>query len=148
MQFMIRLLIFWILLFCSIGLHAQSWIKSINKRDNKGMRQGLWITYWDEKEKVPMSKVWFKDDKENKGKEYHVNGKLRLKLNWRGKRIKMKYYDIERKIEQKGWATIDFNKENIHFYWHGKWKYYDDRRKLIKVCLYQNGEMAEELFAK
>ena len=73
---------------------------------------------------------------------------MRLKLNWRGKRIKMKYYDIERKIEQKGWATIDSNKKNIHFYWHGKWKYFDDRRKLIKVCLYQNGEMAEELFVK
>ncbi|MCD4790788.1 MAG: hypothetical protein K8R37_12385 [Bacteroidales bacterium] len=69
---MIRLPIFWILLFCSIGLHAQSWIKSINKRDNKGIRQGLWITYWDEEEKVPMSKVWFKDDNGEMAEELFV----------------------------------------------------------------------------
>lgn len=140
---------FSILLFLlSVSASAQLLKKSINKYDDTGKRKGLWITYWDEEKKVPMSKVWFKDDKENRGKEYHISGKMRLKLKWYGKRIKMKYYDTERKIEQKGWATIDFNKEDIHFYWHGKWKYYDDRRKLIKVCLYQNGEMAEELFTK
>ena len=92
-----------------------------------------------------MSKAWFKNDKEFKSKEYYLNGKMRLKMKWHGERIKIKYYDTNRKIEQKGWAIFDLSKEDIHFYWHGKWKYFNDRRKLIKVCLYQNGEMVKKI---
>jgi len=129
----------------SVSASAQ-WLKrSLNEHDDSGKRKGLWIEYWDEEEKVPMSKAWFKNDKEYKSKEYYLNGKIRLKMKWHGERIKIKYYDTNRKIEQKGWAIFDFNKEDIHFYWHGKWKYYNDRRKLIKVCLYQNGEMVKKI---
>ena len=134
-----------IFVFSSISLSAQWFKRNINKYDDAGKRKGLWIEYWSEDKKIPMSKVWFKNDKEYKSKEYHPNGKMRLKMKWYAERIKIKYYDLNRKIEQKGWAIFDRNKKDIHFYWHGKWKYYNDRRKLIKVCLYQNGEMTEKI---
>jgi len=52
----------------------------------------------------------------------------------------VKYYDESRALEQKGWAVIDYNEIDTHYYWQGKWKYYNDKRKLFKVSYYENGE--------
>ncbi len=135
---------FLLALFCLgflIPAQSQFFRKSINKVDENGRRKGKWITYWDEEEKVPMSKATFNNGREvGVSKEYHINGKLRLKFRHQGDRIRVKYYDEQRRLEQKGWSIIEYNESDTHYYWHGKWKFYNKRRKLERIAFYENGE--------
>ena len=112
-----------------------------NQYDDNGKRKGLWITYWDEEEKVPMSVATYKNGYEaGVSKEYNQNGNLRLKFRYHKNRMRVKYYDENRKLEQKGWSIIEYNEADTHYYLHGKWKYYSARRKLIRIGHYMNGK--------
>jgi hypothetical protein len=124
---------------------AQLFHGKVNRYDENGKRKGLWVNYWDEEKKIPMTKNHFKDDRETGVcKEYHNNGKIRLKFRYRKERIRVKYYNEKGRLEQKGWAKMDFTEKEIHYYWHGKWKFFDENRKLIREALYWNGEPVEE----
>ena len=129
------------LLFFSLNLPAQFFKKEINRFDEDGLRTGLWKTYWDDQEKTPMSIGHFTKGRETGVcKEYHPNGNLRLKSRYQGNRIRMKYYSEDRKLERKGWAIIDYSSAEIHFYWHGKWKYFDNQHRLSKTSIFENGK--------
>jgi len=67
-----------------------------------------------------------------------------MKVKYRDN-LKIKYYRDSGKLDQKGYAILDLDSEVIHFYWHGIWKYYDDKRKLYRIALYENGEEKEVL---
>jgi antitoxin component YwqK of YwqJK toxin-antitoxin module len=126
---------------------AQLFHKKVNRYDENGKRTGLWVNYWDEEEKIPMSKNHFKDDRETGVcKDYHNNGKLRLKFRYYKNRTRVKYYDEDRQIEQKGWSIMEFTKDDIHYYWHGKWKFYNQDRKLIRKSIFKDGVLIEENF--
>ncbi len=128
---------------------AQLFHRKVNRYDENGKRTGLWVNYWDDEKKIPMTKNHFKDDRETGVcKEYHNNGRLRLKFRYYKDRIRVKYYDENRRLEQKGWAVMDFTEKDIHYYWHGKWKFFDKNRKLLRVALYRNGEPVEENITK
>ena len=130
-----------LILFLNITSYSQIFKRDKNQYDENGKRKGLWITYWDEEEKIPMSVATYKNGYETgTSKEYHQNGNLRLKFRYHRNRIRVKYYDINRKIEQKGWSIIDYNEVDTHYYWHGKWKFYNEKRKLVRVSKYSNGE--------
>jgi antitoxin component YwqK of YwqJK toxin-antitoxin module len=126
----------------AFSVQGQIFSKKVNRLDESGKRTGKWITYWDEEEKIPMSYATYKDGREHGvSKEYHNNGRLRLKFRYRKDRIRVKYYTRERKLEQKGWSRLEYNAEDTHYYWHGKWKFYDTtRRKIIRVSHYEFGE--------
>ena len=132
-----------LILFLLLGLtsNAQLFNRHINQLDENGRRKGKWITYWDEEKRIPMSKATFENGREkNVSKEYHMNGNLRLKFRYHKDRIRVKYYSKERKLEQKGWSVIEYNTEDTHYYWHGKWKFYNENRKLERISFYSNGE--------
>ncbi len=120
---------------------GQFWKKKLNQVDESGRRKGKWITYWDDEKKIPMSMARFKDGREvGVSKEYHANGNLRLKFRHQKDRIRVKYYSQERKIEQKGWSVIEYSEVDTHYYWHGKWKFYDANRKIERISYYSKGE--------
>ncbi len=120
---------------------AQLFKKKINQYGEDKKRTGWWITYWDDEKNVYMSKARFEAGEEiGTSKEYHQNGNLRLKFRHQKHRIRVKYYSQDRKLEQKGWSVLEYNKEDTHYYWHGKWKFYNENRKLIRTAFYQNGE--------
>lgn len=73
---------------------------------------------------------------------YHQNGKRRMKVKY-GNRLKIKYYRESGRLEKKGYARLDLNEKDIHFFWHGRWKYYDDKRKLYRIAIYREGEETE-----
>ena len=129
-----------VFLFSTIS-YCQLFKRHKNQYDDNGRRIGLWITYWDDEEKIPMSVATYKDGYETGvSKEYHQNGNLRLKFRYHKNRIRVKYYDVNRNLEQKGWSVLEYNKEDTHYYWHGEWKFYSEKRKLIKTGHYINGE--------
>ncbi len=115
--------------------------KKINRFGEDGLKTGKWITYWDDDKKIPMSKAKFEHGRETGvSKEYHQNGQIRMKFRHYKNRIRVKYYNKDGQLEQKGWARMDYSENDVHFYWHGKWKFFDDNRKMIKVSYYENGE--------
>ena len=121
--------------------YSQFFKRQINKYDENGKPKGLWITYWDETEKIPMSVASYKNGYEaGVSKEYHQNGNLRLKFRYHKSRMRVKYYDENRKLERKGWSVIEYNEADTHYYWHGKWKFYNKKGKLDMVAWYQNGK--------
>ena len=89
-----------------------------------------------------MSKVRYDNGREKcVSKEYHQNGNLRLKMRYyRNNRVRVKYFDEGRKLEQKGWAVMEYNENNIHYYWHGKWKFYNNEHKILESAIYEYGK--------
>jgi len=126
---------------CYFGsLQAQLFKKKINQYGEDKKRTGWWISYWDDEEKIYMSKAKFDAGEEiATSKEYHQNGNIRLKFRHQKNRIRVKYYSEDRKLEQKGWSVLNYNERDTHYYWHGKWKFYNEKRKLVRTAIYQNG---------
>lgn len=118
--------------------YGQIFKKEINQYNEDGNREGKWITWWDEEEKVPMSIVNFKNGYE-KGvqKEYNLDGTLRLKFRFLKNRVHVKYYHSNGKLEKKGWSIMDY--KELHYYWHGKWKFYNEKGKFERSALYKYG---------
>lgn len=122
-------------------LPAQLFKKSLNEYDENGKRKGHWCTYWDDDKRVPMSKARYKNGREvGVSKEYHINGTIRLKFRYHKNRLRVKYYDENRRLEQKGWAILEYNEADSHYYWQGKWKFYNANRKVDRISHYVNGE--------
>lgn len=65
-----------------------------------------------------------------------------MKVKYR-KRLKIKYYRDNGQLEKKGYAMLDLDKKDLHFYWHGRWKYFNDHRNLYRIALYQDGNEVE-----
>ncbi len=113
----------------------------LNRLDERGMRTGLWIDYFDNDSATVSAKIHYKNGNQTGiCRFYHPNGQRRLKWHYYNNRIRAKYYFENGQLEQKGWSKIDFSGQYTHYYWHGKWKFFDDHRKLLRVGFYQNGE--------
>lgn len=62
------------------------------------------------------------------------------------KKLKIKYYSPNGRLDMKGYALLDINSQLTHFYWDGLWKYYNPKRKLYRIALYKNGEEIKVLY--
>lgn len=136
----IRWIILLLFFLCSTISYCQFMKRNKNQYDENGKRKGLWISYWDDEEKIPMSVARYKNGYETGvSKEFHQNGTLRLKFRHHKNHLRVKYYNENRKLERKGWSVIEYNEADTHYYWHGKWKFYAENRKLTQVSHYLNG---------
>jgi len=138
----LRIMITGVLIILFSNLQAQLFHRKTNQYDTSGKRSGLWITWWDDEARIPMSKARFKEGKETGvSKEYHQNGTLRLKMRYfKHNQVKVKYYNENRQLEQKGRAVFEYNRSDIHYYWHGNWKFYDTHHKIKEFAIYYKGE--------
>lgn len=144
---MLRLSLFCIAAFAfNLVAFTQLFNKSINQYDDNGKRKGKWITYWDDENQVPMSFAKFENGKEvGVSKEYHINGEMRLKFRYYKNRMRVKYYNEQGKLEQKGWSVMEYNEEDTHYYWHGKWKFYSEEGKLVRISFYESGNEKSQI---
>jgi antitoxin component YwqK of YwqJK toxin-antitoxin module len=137
-----------LIVFASILLHlsgsAQLFHKKVNQVDKDGRKQGLWKEYWDKEQTVLMSNTHYLNDHETKVcKNYHSNGQLRLKFRYQADRIRVKMFDEDGNLIQKGWAVFEISEDEIHYYYHGPWKAYNKNRKIVATYLYRNGLLVE-----
>jgi hypothetical protein len=103
-------------------------------------KRTLYYEYWDADSTIMNAKGYYCHGLPCKTwRYYHKNGKKRMKVKY-GKTLKVKYFRDSGKLEKKGSARLDFSTSDIHFYWHGRWKYFDNRRRLYRVAIYTNGE--------
>lgn len=134
-------ILFIIIQFMVLPSSGQLFNRKINAFGEDGLKTGKWITYWDDAKKIPMSKGKYEHGREvGVSKEYLKDGTIRLKFRYCHNGIRVKYYTPDRKLEQKGWAQMEYSEKDVHFYWHGKWKFYDTNRKLNRISWYENGQ--------
>lgn len=124
-----------------IGL-PQVFHRKINQWDDKFHRHGLWITWQDEKEHIPSSRIRYRHGLEyGVSRYYHENGRTRLKFRFSGDSIVMvKYYDSLGHLTDKGRALRFISEKEYRFCWDGEWKHYGKHRRLIKTSFYRKGE--------
>lgn len=133
------LLILW------IPANSQLFHPNLYEFDDNGKRHGRWIEYYDNNSTVVSSNIKYRHGYEDGiCRFYHPNGELRLKWRYYKKRIRAKYYYESGKLEQKGWSKIEYGGEDTHYYWHGKWKFYDENKKLVRTANYKNGKALVE----
>ncbi|MBK7175192.1 MAG: hypothetical protein IPH84_18690 [Bacteroidales bacterium] len=113
-----------------------------NQFDTKGNRHGRWITWQDSARRLPSSKAWFKHGLEYRTtRYYHANGKVRLKLHYKGDSlIRVKYLDTLGHVTQKGGAKRLYTPTEIRYCWDGEWRFYDEKHKLYRTAIYRKGE--------
>jgi antitoxin component YwqK of YwqJK toxin-antitoxin module len=140
-------ILFLSVLFCSCK--ESFYLGKIDHMDKNGKRHGLRIKYWDEENTKPMSKTWYVHGNERwLTKTYHNNGNIAVKFKERGKRMKVKYFDRFNHLTNKGWAIYKIDNKQPHYFWHGRWKYFNSRHQLEKTLLYQNGSVNDTLYYK
>ena len=141
-RLIVFLLIVWL---CPTAAYCQFLKKKINRYDEDGQRTGLWKEYTDKEETLLLSKFYYLEGRETKVcKHYYQNGNVRLKFKYCKDRIKVKYFYKDGKLEKKGWAKIEYNTEDIHYFWEGEWQFFANPRKLIYREQYLLGEKVQE----
>jgi len=124
----------------SIPASAQFWKRKVNQLDENGKKHGFWIEYMDSSHEDISGKGRFNHGRESgKWKHYHFNGKRRLKYKYKKDDIKVKYYYSNGRLEQKGRARIEYSEKDVHYFWEGEWRFYDEKRKLVKKMMFQDG---------
>lgn len=108
--------------------------------ENDSLRNGRYYEYWDfDTTKISAKGHFLNGLPVKTWKYYYKDGTRRMKVKYR-ENLRIKYYSPAGKLEQKGYAILAFEPEQIHFYWDGIWKYYNPKRKLYRIALYKNGE--------
>ena len=135
-----------ILIILSITISVKSQCKYYNKVDKEGKKTGLWLSYWDkEKSKIARKFHYNEDWESGLCKMYNKDGKLKMKERHLKNRIRIKSYNEIGKLQRKGWGIMEHNSKDLHFYWHGHWKFYGEKRHLTGISVYENGAFIESI---
>ncbi len=115
-----------------------------NYTDTEGMRQGKWIYASVQDPKRLESKGSFKNDRPGgKWKYYDSEENLLRKEKYKHKngetRIKTTFYYPGRSVEKEGWAQVEYTEIQAHYYWVGKWNYYNEAGELIAIKYFTKG---------
>lgn len=129
------LLLIGILSFCSCRTTNQT----VNKK-----REGIWIEKYAIDSAHYKSIGTYKNDDPVKKWKYYLNGKLIKKQRYHKTYCKTKFFHKNRKTRAKGITRLDENPKEIHWYYSGIWKYYDNQRKLTITRNYDKGELISE----
>lgn len=116
--------------------------QSLNRLNRHGERTGKWITYIDDAKTLKSFEGRFRNGI-SIGKCYFYNndGVLERREINLFKKMKTTFYYPNGKIKLKGNARIENTTEEIHYYFYGKWKAYNDTGLLVKNMYYQQGKL-------
>jgi len=139
-----------ILLLLIVTLSAKSQCRKYNQVDEKGIKKGWWVTYWDEKKKNTQVKNYYLDGRETKiCKCFFESGKRQAKFRYYKNHIRVKYFNEKGRMIEKGWAKMDYSDKEIRFFLEGKWKSFDESRTKISESEYLDGHLiSEKIFTK
>lgn len=112
----------------------------LNRYDKKGQRQGRWVVYLDSAKTLKSIEGRYKHGNAvGKFHYYNMQGQLERKEITRFKILRTTMYYPDGTIRLKGKARIENLTDKIHYYFYGKWLYYDKQGKLLKYCYYEKG---------
>ena len=117
--------------------------KPTNQIVNK-KREGIWIEKYAIDSAQYQSIGNYKHDDPTKKWKYYLNGEIIKKERYHKKYCQTKTFHQNGMIQAKGKTRLDQNGKEMHWYYSGNWKYYDDQGKLITIRQYNNGELISE----
>ena len=128
------------LVFCFIGCKTAS----INQKENK-KRIGLWIEEYSIDSTKYKSVGKYKNGDPVKKWCYYTNGKINKKEKYRKNKCITTYYYPNGNIQSKGKTKLVVTGAEMHWFYYGDWKYFDENGKLISTKKYENGEFISEI---
>lgn len=120
---------------CHFPLHRKT-----NQKDDQGRRTGRWINYWNDSLKIKMYDGYFREDRETRTcRFYHYNGKISARFRYGRNHIKVKFWEPDGRVIQKGRSILILTSDSVAYYYHGKWKFYDGDEKLVRESVFTKG---------
>jgi antitoxin component YwqK of YwqJK toxin-antitoxin module len=115
----------------------------INQKLNK-QREGVWIEYYSQ-DSIQYKSIgkYHKGDPIKKW-YYYINNKISKKEKYKRNICFTKFYFKNGKIQSRGKTKLEIINTNMHWFYFGDWKYYDERGKLMMTRKYSNGEFISE----
>lgn len=116
----------------------------INQKVNK-KREGLWVEQYELDSTKYKSIGKYKTGNPIKKWHYYTNNKINKKEVYRKNKCHITYYNANGTIQSKGKTKLVVTDLEIHWFYYGYWKYYDENGKLISTKKYENGEFVSEI---
>lgn len=107
-------------------------------------REGLWIEQYSQDSTRYKSIGKYKNDDPIKKWRYYLNGVLIKKEKYKGNACFTRFFHENGKTQAKGVTKIEGDKQQIHWYYSGTWKYYNNKGKLTTTRKYNKGEVILE----
>jgi antitoxin component YwqK of YwqJK toxin-antitoxin module len=115
----------------------------INQLVNQ-QREGRWVTY-DTLDYVYKTRGRYHNNEEIGTWKYYRKDILIRKDKYCKNICKTKFFHPNGRLQKKGCTKSETKKDSLHWFYFGKWKYYDLNRKLIKSAMYINGKTSDSL---
>ena len=110
-----------------------------------GLKHGLWINKYVDGQITQKSRGRFKNGRETGTWKYKHGKDLYKKEKYNGTTSTVRFYHPNSKIAATGMTMVDFNGIELHWYYHGDWKYFDTQGKPFKVVTYKKGNLVAEV---
>ena len=136
--YLLILLILLILTSCRPIIHN-------NKVNN--LKEGKWVEI-DTLDFIYKTVGNFKKNKLIGTWKYYNNNSLIRKEKYEKEFCKTKFYYLNRSLERKGYTKMILEDSVLHWFYIGKWHFYDNKRKLIKTKMIINGIVVDSLNLK
>ena len=107
-------------------------------------REGLWIEKYSLDNAHYRSVGKYKNDNPIKRWRYYLDGKIIKREKHKGNICYTKFYHENGKIRAKGVTKIEDDKKQLHWYYSGTWKYYDNKSNLTTTRQYHKGDLISE----
>jgi antitoxin component YwqK of YwqJK toxin-antitoxin module len=116
--------------------------RPVNRLDEQGQRQGLWVSYFERDQRHRMYKMHYRDGREYRTSRYYYrNGHRRATFRYRNDSVVyVRYYDSCGRLNQKGRSLILYTEKEIRYCWDGLWTSYDASGHLLSSVMYRRGE--------
>lgn len=134
---------FFSLLLCFCRCKNQDINQKINKK-----REGFWVEKYSDDSSHYVSKGFYKQNEPTRKWKYYLNGKIIKIEKYKTDYCYTKLYFKNGKTASKGKTKLDSIGKNYHWYYSGKWKYFDENGKLSITRIYNNGDLISETKTK
>jgi len=119
----------------------------INQKRNK-QREGLWIENYNLDSTQYKSVGKYQNGDPIKKWRYYLNSKIIKKEKYKQNLCYTTFYHKNGKIESKGKSKLESSGKNIHWFYFGDWKFFDEKGKLILIRKYDTGKLISEIKLK
>ncbi|WP_124019477.1 hypothetical protein [Flavobacterium laiguense] len=99
-------------------------------------REGRWVTM-DTLDSIYITKGKYRKNAEIGTWKYLYNGRIVKKEKYRNRVCKTTFYHPNGKIMKQGYTKLDSDANEDHWYYFGKWSFYDSKEKLDSVKIYE-----------
>jgi antitoxin component YwqK of YwqJK toxin-antitoxin module len=116
----------------------------INQKENK-KRIGLWIEEYSIDSTKYKSVGKYKNGDPTKKWLYYINNRISKKEIYRKNKCTITFYNKNGTIQSNGKTKTVVTGPEMHWFYYGDWKYFDENGKLISIKKFENGEFVSEI---